>query len=177
MTQPRQQTTVPAMEKPDADARRTRPGIDMMDVLAEWALYVSAALITVGLITPSLHRDGWIGDADISALSLIADLFDKGHQLLALIICLFAIAFPLAKTIVAALVFRLGRSASKQTAALLQFLGKWSMLDVFLAAVLIAFSELSTLFDLEPLRGLWFFAGGVILNNLATARLSFSRAS
>ena len=161
MTQPRQQTTVPAMEKPDADARRTRPGIDMMDVLAEWALYVSAALITVGLITPSLHRDGWIGDADISALSLIADLFDEGHQLLALIICLFAIAFPLAKTIVAALVFRLGRSASKQTAALLQFLGKWSMLDVVLVALANFAAKTSGLEAADSQPGIWYFAASV----------------
>lgn len=149
----------------------------ILDVVAEWALYVSAALIVAGLISPSLYRDQLIGGEELTALGLIGRLFEAGHQILAAMLVLFSIIFPLAKTLIAAVIFRLGRKASKGAAGLLQFLGKWSMLDVFLAALLIAFAELASLFSLEPRHGLWLFAGGVILNNVATARLSFTRAS
>lgn len=152
-------------------------GAALVDVLAEWLLYVSAALIVAGLISPSLYRDKLIGSDELTALDLIERLYKAGHQILAVVIVLFSIIFPLAKTLIAALVFRLGRQASKGVAGLLQFLGKWSMLDVFLAALLIAFAELAATFSLEPRRGLWLFASGVVLNNLATARLSFTRAS
>jgi len=52
------------------------------------------------------------------------------------------------------------------------FLGKWSMLDVFLVALLVALTQLSEFRALEPRLGLYLFAAGVILNNIATARLA-----
>ena len=80
--------------------------------------------------------------------------------------------FPLAKTLMAAVIFRIGNTASPRTANLMGLLGKWSMLDVFLVAWLAALTQLSELRSLEPRLGLYLFAAGVILNNLATARLS-----
>ena len=47
----------------------------------------------------------------------------------------FSGIFPLAKTITAAIIFRQGAQPSPKLAQLLNLLGKWSMLDVFLAAL------------------------------------------
>ena len=48
----------------------------------------------------------------------------------------FSGVFPLAKTLTAAIIFRQGAEPSPKLASLLNILGKWSMLDVFLAALL-----------------------------------------
>ena len=54
-------------------------------------------------------------------------------------------------------------------------LGKWSMLDVFLAALLIGLSQTMAYVGFYPRIGLYYFTIGVVLNNIATLRLSFAR--
>lgn len=170
------------MTEPDAnpanpgpnEARRPGP---ILDVLAEWTLYASVALIVAGLLQPSLYKPGLFGGEDLNALAIVTTLWSEGEQVLAAIIIVFAIVFPLAKTLLAAVLFRSGAAVRARMASLMQFLGKWSMLDVFLAAFLIGFTQAASMFEIEPRQGLYLFAAGVILHNLATARLSFSRAS
>ncbi|MEO0465619.1 MAG: paraquat-inducible protein A [Pseudomonadota bacterium] len=161
-------------ERKDAPPRRPGP---ILDVLAEWALYASVALIIAGLVQPSLYKPGLFSGEDLSAFGIIATLWEDGEPALAAMIVLFAILFPLAKTVLAAILFRTGANVRERLASLMQFLGKWSMLDVFLAAFLIGFTQAASLFQVEARSGLYLFASGVILHNLATARLSFSRAS
>ncbi len=160
-----------------APAPPALPRVPILDVLAEWLLYVSAALIVCGLILPSIHKPGLIRGEDMTVFEVIAGLWDAERTVLAAIVTVFSIVFPLVKTITAAILFRLGAQVSKGAAGLMQFLGKWSMLDVFLAALLIGLTQVSAILKVEPRMGLYLFAAGVLLNNLATARLSFSRAS
>ena len=49
------------------------------------------------------------------------------------------------------------------------------MLDVFLVALLVALTQLSERRSMESRLGLYLFAGGVILNNIATACLSLRK--
>lgn len=147
----------------------------VVDILAEWLLYVSAALIAAGLLTPSVYRPKLIGGETYNILDALRSLAASDLWLLATIVFVFSVIFPLAKTLMAAIIFRVGNSASPRTAHLMGILGKWSMLDVFLVATLVALTQLSELRSIEPRSGLYLFAAGVILNNLATARLSMAR--
>ncbi|MEM9668234.1 MAG: paraquat-inducible protein A [Pseudomonadota bacterium] len=151
--------------------------LPVIDILAEWMLYVSAALITAGLLLPSVYRPKLIGGDTYNIIDALASLASSGLWLLATIVFVFSLMFPLAKTLIAAVIFRIGNRASPRAASLLGFLGKWSMLDVFLVALLVALTQLSELRSIEPRYGLYLFAAGVILNNLATARLSMARVS
>ena len=155
-----------------APPRREGP---VLDTIAEWALYASVALIVTGLILPSLHKPGLLGGHDLNALQIFEALWDSGRQTLAAIVIACSIVFPLVKTMAAAILFRSGTQVRARTAGIMQFLGKWSMLDVFLAAFLIGFTQAADTWKVEPRQGLYFFAIGVIVNHLATARLSFSR--
>ena len=157
------------------DARTTRGAV--LDVASEWLLYVSAALIVAGVLQPSIHKAGMFGFGgnEMSLLDVIAALQKSDQIPLAAIIGVFSIGFPLVKTLVAAILFRFGKATRGAFAGLLQSLGKWSMLDVFLAAVLIGFIQLEPVMDIEPRRGLYLFAAGVILNNLATMRLTLAK--
>ncbi|MEO1475968.1 MAG: paraquat-inducible protein A [Pseudomonadota bacterium] len=149
----------------------------VVDILSEWLLYVSAALIVSGLLLPSVYRPKIIGGETYNIVDALSSLAGSGLWLLATIVLVFSVIFPLSKTLVAAIIFRIGNKASPRAAHLMGFLGKWSMLDVFLVAMLVALTQLSELRSIEPRAGLYLFAAGVILNNLATARLSMARMS
>lgn len=144
----------------------------VLDIICEWMLYVSAALIVAGLLTPSVYRPKLIGGETYTVFGALESLASSGLWLLATLVFVFSVIFPLAKTLLAAVIFRIGNTASPRSAVIMGFLGKWSMLDVFLVAWLVALTQLSELRSLEPRLGLYLFAGGVILNNVATARLS-----
>ena len=149
----------------------------ILDVVAEMLLYVSAALIVVGLILPSIWKPNTFGfgGAEYNLYGIVQTLFESGLPLLGLIVVLFSAVFPIAKTITAAIIFRQGASPSPKLANLLNILGKWSMLDVFLAALLIGISQISIYIGFETRAGLYYFAAGVLLNNFATMRLTFTR--
>lgn len=149
----------------------------VLDIICEWSLYVSAALIAAGLLTPSVYRPKLIGGETYTVFGALESLAGSGLWLLATLVLVFSVLFPLAKTLIAAVIFRIGNRASARAAQLMSFLGKWSMLDVFLVALLVALTQLSELRSLEPRLGLYLFAAGVIMNNIATARLSSVRVS
>ena len=149
----------------------------ILDIVCEWLLYVSAALIVGGLLMDSVHRPGMLGGSNYNVFEVLGGMWEAKEYTVAVIVFLFSIIFPLAKTLTAAVLFRFGNRASKRAASLMQFLGKWSMLDVFLVAFLIGLTQIAALMTVRPLIGLYLFGAGVILNNIATARLSFARGS
>jgi len=157
----------------EADMPQTRA---VVDVVAEWLLYASVALILAGILTPSLHKPGLIRGNDMAVRDIVAALWDAQREILAVIIIVFAGVTPLLKTLFAAVLFRMGNRVSHKAAMVMQLLGKWSMLDVFLAALLIGLTQLSAMMAIEPRAGLYLFATGVLLNTLATARLSHAPA-
>ena len=148
----------------------------LLDVAAEWLLYVSAALVIVGITQPSIMKPNTIGlNVEYNLFGIVHTLFEASLPFLGVIVILFSGVFPLSKTILAAIIFRRGAPASPVMAKWLNILGKWSMLDVFLAAILIGLSQTMAYVGFFPRIGLYFFTAGVVLNNLATMRLSFSR--
>ena len=154
----------------------TKP-VSIWDVLSEMALYASTALIITGLILPSIWKPNsfGFGGAEYNLYGIVQTLFESGLPFLGLVVVFFSGIFPLAKTVTAAIIFRQGAQPSPKLATLLNILGKWSLLDVFLAAVLIGVSQISIYIGFETRPGLYYFAAGVILNNLATMKLTFTR--
>ncbi|MEM7327322.1 MAG: paraquat-inducible protein A [Pseudomonadota bacterium] len=147
------------------------------DVLSEMALYASTALIITGLILPSIWKPNTFGfgGQEYNLYGIVQTLFESGLPFLGLVVIFFSGIFPLAKTITAAIIFRQGAEPSPKLASLLNILGKWSMLDVFLAALLIGISQISIYIGFETRAGLYYFAAGVLLNNAATMRLTFTK--
>lgn len=164
----------------DAEIKPTHPEgyrTPIVDVLAEMLLYISVALILVGLIQPSVWKPSWtgFGGAEYNLYGIVQTLFESGLPFLGFVVVLFSAVFPIAKTLTAAIIFRQGATPSPKLATLLNILGKWSMLDVFLAALLIGLSQMAVFIGFETRAGLYYFGAGVLLNNLATMRLTFTR--
>lgn len=151
----------------------------IIDIAAELALYVSAAFIVSGLLMPSVWKPNafGFGGTEYNLFGLVRTLFEANLVVLGLIVIFFSGIFPIAKTITAAIIFRDGNTPSPSLMRWLNILGKWSMLDVFLAALLIGLTQMSVYIGFESRSGLYAFAIGVVLNNLATMRLSYSHSS
>ncbi|WP_084395885.1 paraquat-inducible protein A [Henriciella aquimarina] len=148
----------------------------IIDVLAEWTLYVSAALIIMGISQPSIMKPNTIGlQIEYNLWGVVRTLFEFDLVFMGVVVILFSGVFPLSKSLLAAIIFRRGAPPSPGLAHWLNLLGKWSMLDVFLAALLIGLSQTMAYVGFFPRIGLYYFTAGVVLNNLATLRLSFSR--
>ncbi len=163
----------------DTPALTETKTLPIWDVLAEMALYVSAALIVVGITQTSIWKPSQFGfgGAEYNLFGIVATLFESGLGFLGLVVIFFSGIFPMAKTVTAAVIFRQGAEPSPKLAALLNILGKWSMLDVFLAALLIGISQLSIYIGFQTRPGLYYFTAGVLLNNLATMRLTYTRGA
>ena len=54
----------------------------------------------------------------------------------------------------------------------LDFIGRWSMLDVFVAAMLVVVIKLSLISDVEIHAGLYVFIAAVILSMVAVRRIA-----
>lgn len=83
-----------------------------------------------------------------SILASLGKLWEEGSRLLAAVIFLFSVLFPIAKWLANALVWaRFLRAAPASawmhaTAARLHWLGRWSMLDVFVVGILCVWGKL-----------------------------------
>lgn len=102
-----------------------------------------------------------------SILSGITQLARDGQYGLFLLITTFTLILPCCKIV---MLFTAWNSKRQQTRHLewLSTLGKWSMLDVFVVAVLIASVKLGALATVEVHYGLYVFAVAVILMMINT---------
>jgi paraquat-inducible protein A len=106
----------------------------------------------------------------------VAELARLGYWFVATIVFCASIAVPLLKlaglfylAISAQLRTRRARRFRTRLYRLIDIVGPWAMLDVFLLAVLVALVRLGQLATVLPGRGLFAFTGVVVLTILATA--------
>jgi len=103
----------------------------------------------------------------------VVELWKTGTQGIALLVLLCSIVIPLVKI---SCLFYLCLTWQNQSAKHNSFLircidiiGRWSMLDVFLVAILVALIKLGSIASVQPEVGIVAFAGVVVLTMIATA--------
>ena len=105
-----------------------------------------------------------------SVLGVIGFLYTGGNIPVAIIILIFSIIFPAMKLISSLVVFIWpGSKYSKNAILVIEKLGKWSMADVFVAAVFLAFFSFSNMSvgvetGSSALMGLYFFVAFVVFS-------------
>jgi paraquat-inducible protein A len=140
------------------------------------ALAVAAAILLVPAnFLPVLSTEGSGGNRSDTILSGALELWRQGLWALAAIVFIASILIPVLKLAgLGWLLLNARRGASgdlqrlTRIYAAIDFIGRWSMLDVFLAAFLtglVQFGEFSTV---TPRSGLVAFAAAVVLTVLAT---------
>ena len=106
----------------------------------------------------------------VSVLSALASLLDEGHLLLFFIIFTFSIVFPLFKLIVMLYIWNSEAGAIIQKLLkVIHHLGKWSMLDVFVVALLVVSIKFDQMAEMQVHYGLYLFLGAVLLSMLISA--------
>ena len=134
----------------------------------------AAVLLVPANILPVLHtRIGGEVRTD-TIFSGIVELWETGLWPIAAIVFIASFLVPLAKLGGLACLVAAARRGPRDPRRLtrlyvfLDFIGRWSMLDIFLAAFLAGLIQFGFLAAVEPRPGLLAFAAAVVLTMLAT---------
>lgn len=130
---------------------------------------IASGLYFVGVTAPIMTiRKLVIFDNTFSIAGGVRTLFVEGEWLLAFIIGAFSVVLPVVKLALIACVTNLSASAAgDRLTVALEYVGKWSMLDVFVVAVLLASIKLGTIVTVEIHHGLHAFAASVLFSMVA----------
>lgn len=140
-----------------------------------WALLIAAAILYIPAnVLPVLHTSSLIGSEDSTIMSGVVYFWTSGEWPLAVIIFVASILVPMLKlgvlTLLAITAQRRSAWRPLQRAKLYRIverIGRWSMLDVFVDAFVVALVQLQPLMSVEPGFGVVFFMSVVVLTMLA----------
>lgn len=116
-------------------------------------LGVAFACLVAGLTLPIIEvRQMWLFHGSYSVLGGITLLIREGEPVTGLILLAFSVLLPAAKILVLAatwLRMRRGVRPSRRLPAFLEAIGKWSMLDVLVVALIVFAAKAGTLVDAQ----------------------------
>lgn len=133
-------------------------------------LLTSMTLLLVGLGTPVIRIEKFLFfDDEYSVAGGIAKLFEHGNVVLGGVVLLFSMVFPVLKlaAVAWAWVWPLSAAARRRLLHWTGLLGRWSMLDVFVVAVIVVLLQSSFLARAEPRPGIYVFAAAIVMSMLS----------
>ncbi len=138
-------------------------------------LVITLVLLLVGLFAPIITFKKFIFIQNtFSIISACVNLLRENQYFLFIVISLFSIVLPIVKL---ALLFKLVLSnfitsqLSRKSLIAIHQLGRWSMLDVFVIAILAVVVKLGAIADVEKHIGLYAYAGAAVLMMLITQKV------
>jgi paraquat-inducible protein A len=141
-----------------------------------WALLLAAFILYIPANVLPIMRTVSVGDVDDNTIiSGVVELWVKGSPGLAVIVFTASIVVPMTKFLVLGTLLEATRRHShwalRQRARLyrlVELIGYWSMLDVFVVALLTALVRFGFFSQVDPLPGVVFFGLTVILTMFAS---------
>jgi paraquat-inducible protein A len=144
-------------------------------ILYAWAFLVAAAICYIPAnVLPVLHTNTVTGSEADTIMSGVIFLYTSGSWPLALVVLVASVMIPLGKLIALAYLLitvqrgsvRSNRDRSRLY-RMIEIIGRWSMLDVFVDTFTVALVQLQPLMSVEPGPGVVFFMAVVILTVIA----------
>jgi paraquat-inducible protein A len=140
-----------------------------------WALLIAAAVCYIPAnALPVLNTSAFGSTESDTILGGVVFLYTSGSWPLALIVLIASVMIPLGKLVALAYLLvsvqRRSVSAPRDRTRLyrmVEFIGRWSMLDVFVDTFTVALVQLQPLMSVAPGPGVLFFAAVVVLTMLA----------
>lgn len=167
-----ERVTHPSCSRCGASLHFRRPG----SIALSWSFLIAAAILYIPAnLLPVLETGSLFESQSDTILSGVIHLWHTGSWLLAVVVFVASIVIPAAK--LASLSFLLlsaqRRSTWKpeQRARLYRathYIGRWSMVDIFVGATLVALVQLKAFASIVPGPGAVYFAAVVILTMLAS---------
>ncbi|MCO6412811.1 MAG: paraquat-inducible protein A [Thiogranum sp.] len=138
-------------------------------------LLLTACLLGVGMIAPVITLKKFVLiENTFSVLGGVVALLREGQLFLFVIITGFSLVLPVLKIAVLTRLLSGSRRHAQRLDRYLHWMhlyGKWSMLDVFVVAVLVVAVKLGAIASVEMRAGLYAFAAAVLLTMYVTARI------
>jgi len=138
-------------------------------LLAAYLLYIPANLLPI-MVTQSI-----LGTQRDTIMSGVIYLWLSGSHMLSLVLLIASVVVPLLKMMILTLLLLSVRRGStwrirEQTRlyALVEVIGRWSMLDIFVVALLASLVQAGSLATITPGSGALAFASVVVLTMLAS---------
>jgi paraquat-inducible protein A len=134
-------------------------------------ILLSIGLLIIGLTLPVLTvRKLWNSNT-YSIITGVQNLWAEKYYVLAVVIFTFSIIFPIAKLVSLSAVWfvRLKDEQRKSLIYLMEIFGKWSMLDVFVTAIMIVWVKLGALASAKAEKGIYFFGASVLLTMIISS--------
>jgi paraquat-inducible protein A len=140
-----------------------------------WALVIAAAICYIPANALPVLSTTTLGSTESDTIiGGVVFLYTSGSWPLALIVLIASVMVPLGKLIALAyllIVVQRGSLGSNRERTrlyrIVEFVGRWSMLDVFVDTFTVALVQLSPLMSVEPGPGVLFFAAVVVLTMVA----------
>jgi paraquat-inducible protein A len=148
-------------------------------ILQAWMLLALASVLYIPAnMLPVIESGSIFGSKNDTILSGVIFLWRTGSWVLAAIIFVASIVIPLSKLFVVAFLLAMAQRRSlwnprrrTQLHRLMSLIGRWSMVDIFVGAMLVALVQFKTIATIHPGPGAIAFGAVVILTMLAS--LSF----
>lgn len=145
-------------------------------ILIDLLLWASLITFAIGIFAPVMTFKKLIFYKNTFSIhSGLVSLIKEGEYILFLIIFVFTILFPIVKILLLFLIHYFRFWPQEKKIRLLHYLSlvsKWSMLDVFIVALLVVIVRLGITGRVEVRWGIYVFATSVILSSIATQRLT-----
>lgn len=138
-----------------------------------WALTLAATILYFPAnLLPILRVDSVTGDSASTIMEGVIQFWQQGDYPVATIIFAASVMIPILKVIsiiALCLAARSGHHAQRMTRLyrVTEFIGRWSMVDVFVVAILVAVVQLGNTISIHPGAAALSFAGVVVLTMLA----------
>ncbi len=140
-----------------------------------WAFLIAAAILYVPAnLLPVLTTNTLASSQSDTIMSGVIYLYQSGSWPLALIVFVASVMIPIGKILALAVVLvsvqRNSAANNRQRTRLfrtIEFVGRWSMLDVFVDTFVVALVQLSPLMMVEPGPGVVYFMAVVVLTMFA----------
>jgi len=140
-----------------------------------WALVIAAAICFIPANVLPVLSTTTLGSAESDTImGGVVFLYTSGSWPLALIVLIASVMIPLGKLVALAYLLitvqrgSLGNSRERtRLYRMVEFIGRWSMLDVFVDTFTVALVQLQPLMFVEPGPGVLFFAAVVVLTMIA----------
>ena len=139
-------------------------------VLVNGLLLLAMGLLLYGLVTPILSLEKfYLFSNTVSLWSAIETLWQTSEWGLLILVGGFSVLFPMLKILLLLLIWNLEDASGQRHQRHLRWLetySKWSMLDVFVVALLVVSVKLGALVQAQVEPGIYAFAASVVLSML-----------
>ena len=142
-----------------------------------WAFLIAAAILYIPAnVLPVLETHSLVENKSDTIMSGVVFLWTTGSWLLAVIVFVASVVIPAAKILSLAYLLlaaqRRSRANPQRRARIYRataYIGRWSMVDIYVGATLVALVQLKAFASIVPGPGAVYFAAVVIFTMLASA--------